>query len=156
LAVGEPRDKMLEIIEYITPKMPEEKPRYLMGLGRPEEIVFAVKQGVDMFDCVIPTREARHGRLYQFCVQQEKGAIELFDGLFYKTLIATNEKYKEYFSPINKESRVKLLREYSKAYLHHLFKTKEGLGLRLATLNNLEFYLELMKKIRESISNSKF
>lgn len=155
LAVGEPRQQMYEILEYITSKLPADKPRYLMGLGRPEEIVFAVNQGIDMFDCVIPTREARHGRLYQFCVQDEKGAIELFDGLAYKTLTATNEQYKEDFSPINSESKVKLLKNHSKAYLHHLFKTNEGLGLRLATLNNLEFYLELMRKIREGIENSK-
>ncbi len=154
LAVGEPRDKMFKILEYITPQMPADKPRYLMGLGRPEEIVFAVKQGVDMFDCVIPTREARHGRLYQFCTQKEKGAIKLFGKLAYKTLIATNEKYKTDFQPINKASEVKLLREYTKAYLHHLFKTQEGLGLRLATMNNLEFYLELMKKIRAGILSS--
>jgi len=151
LAVGEPREKMYEILEYITPKLPEDKPRYLMGLGRPEEIVFAVKQGIDMFDCVIPTREARHGRLYQFCTQTEKGAILLFDNWAYKTLAATNEKYKEDFSAINSNSKVKLLKNHSKAYLHHLFKTNEGLGLRLATLNNLEFYLELMRKIREGI-----
>jgi queuine tRNA-ribosyltransferase len=155
LAVGEPREKMYVILEYITPKLPEDKPRYLMGLGRPEEIVFAVKQGIDMLDCVIPTREARHGRLYQFCVQAEKGAILLFDNFAYKTLAATNEKFKEDFSPINPNSKVKLLKNHSKAYLHHLFKTNEGLGLRLATLNNLEFYLELMKKIREGIKNNK-
>ncbi|MFA5188094.1 MAG: tRNA guanosine(34) transglycosylase Tgt [Patescibacteria group bacterium] len=154
LAVGEPRDKMYEILEYITSKMPADKPRYLMGLGKPEEIVFAVRQGIDMFDCVIPTREARHGRLYQFCTQDEKGAILLFNNLAYKTLAATNEQYKEDFNPINSDSKVKLLKNHSKAYLHHLFKTNEGLGLRLATLNNLEFYLELMRRIREGIENS--
>ncbi|MBD3359530.1 MAG: tRNA guanosine(34) transglycosylase Tgt [Candidatus Buchananbacteria bacterium] len=151
LAVGEPRDKMYEILQYITPKMPINKPRYLMGLGRPEEIVFAVKQGVDMFDCVIPTREARHGRLYQFCAQSEKDSIELFDNLFYKTLIVKNNQYKENFEPINQASNLELLNTHSKAYLHHLFKTQEGLGLRLATLNNLEFYLELMREIRQAI-----
>lgn len=154
LAVGEPRDKMYEVLENITPKLPADKPRYLMGLGRPEEIVFAVKQGIDMFDCVIPTREARHGRLYQFCVQSEKGAILLFDDLSYKTLAATNEKYKEDFSPINPNSKIKLLKKHSKAYLHHLFKTNEGLGLRLASLNNLEFYLQLMSRIREAIKGN--
>ncbi len=155
LAVGEPREQMYEILEYITPKMPVDKPRYLMGLGRPEEIVFAVKQGIDMLDCVIPTREARHGRLYQFCVQDEKGAILLFNSLAYKTLAATNEQYKDDFSAINPDSKVKLLKNHSKAYLHHLFKTNEGLGLRLATLNNLEFYLELMRKIQYAIKNNK-
>ncbi len=155
LAVGEPRNDMYEILQYITPKMPVNTPRYLMGLGRPEEIVFAVKQGIDMFDCVIPTREARHGRLYQFCAQAEKGSIELFDNLFYKTLIAKNEQYKENFEPINQDSNLQLLNIHSKAYLHHLFKTQEGLGLRLATLNNLEFYLQLMNYIRAAIKNNK-
>lgn len=155
LAVGEERQDMYEVLQYITPKMPVDKPRYLMGLGRPEEIVFAVKCGVDMFDCVIPTREARHGRLYQFCTQKEKGAIELFDGLFYRTNIITNEINKEDFEPINKGSKIELLQKHTKSYLHHLFKTQEGLGLRLATLNNLEFYLELMRLIRQGIENSK-
>lgn len=155
LAVGEPREKMYEVLKYVVPKMPADKPRYLMGLGRPEEIVFAVKQGIDMFDCVIPTREARHGRLYQFCAQKEKGAIKLWDKVYYKTLNATNEKFKEGFHPINPQSKVKLLKVHSKAYLHHLFKTQEGLGLRLATLNNLEFYLDLMARIRKEIKAGK-
>jgi queuine tRNA-ribosyltransferase len=155
LAVGEARKDMYRILQYITPKLPENKPRYLMGLGRPEEIVFAIKQGIDMFDCVIPTREARHGRLYQFCSPKQKGAIKLFGKLAYKTSIIKNEKNKLDFSPINKDSKINLLREYSKAYLHHLFKTQEGLGLRLATLNNLEFYLGLMRKIQRAIKQDK-
>jgi len=155
LAVGESREKMFKIVEYITPKMPEQKPRYLMGLGRPEEIVFAVKQGIDMFDCVIPTREARHARLYQFCTQTAKAGINLFGNKYYKKINITNEKFKKDFQPINKKSNNQLLQNYSKAYLHHLFKTNEGLGLRLATLNNLEFYLELMRLIRQAIKGNK-
>lgn len=155
VAVGEARENIFKTVEFIAPKMPENKPRYLMGLGRPEEIIHAVKQGVDMFDCVIPTREARHGRLYQFCVQNEQGAIKLFDGMFYITFTATNEKFKQDFQPINPESNLDLLKNHSKSYLHHLYKTQEGLGLRLATLNNLEFYLELMKKIRIGIKKGK-
>jgi queuine tRNA-ribosyltransferase len=154
LAVGEPRKDMYEILEYITPKMPADKPRYLMGLGRPEEIVFAVKQGIDMFDCVIPTREARHGRLYQFCQPDDKGAIALFGDVAYKTINATNEEYINDFAPINVDSKVKLLQKHTNSYLHHLFKTQEGLGLRLASLNNLEFYLELMRTIRINIKKS--
>jgi queuine tRNA-ribosyltransferase len=154
LAVGEDRKDMYKILQYIAAKLPENKPRYLMGLGRPEEIVFAIKQGIDMFDCVIPTREARHGRLYQFCSPKQKGSIKLFGHLAYKTSIIKNEKNKLDFSPINKNSEIKLLREYSKSYLHHLFKTQEGLGLRLATLNNLEFYLNLMLKIRFEINHN--
>jgi len=155
LAVGEDRKDMNEILEYITSKMPEDKSRYLMGLGRPEEIVHAVKQGVDMFDCVIPTREARHGRLYQFCTQEKKGAIKLFDNVFYKTINCTNEVFKQDFESINSNTKLDLLKAHSKSYLHHLFKTKEGLGLRLATLNNLEFYLELMRMIRQGIKKGK-
>jgi len=156
LAVGEARPQMYKILKYITPKMPENKPRYLMGLGKPEELVFAIKQGIDMFDCVIPTREARHGRLYQFCTQKEKGSIKLLGRLAYQTLIIKNEQFKQDLKPINSKSSLDLLKQYSKAYLHHLFKTQEGLGLRLATLNNLEFYLELMRQIRHSIRNGKF
>ena len=155
LAVGEQREDMYKVLKAITPQMPADKPRYLMGLGRPEEIVFAVKQGIDMFDCVIPTREARHGRLYQFCTQGQKGAIKLWGNVYYKTFNATNEKFKEDYSSINPKSKVKLLKAHSKAYLHHLFKTQEGLGLRLATLNNLEFYLDLMVQIRNSIKSNK-
>ena len=155
LAVGEERKDMYKVLNYIVPKLPENKPRYLMGLGRPEEIVFAVKQGIDMFDCVIPTREARHGRLYQFCTQKEKGAIKLFSNLAYKTINIKNEKNKLDFSLINKNSKLPLLGQYTKSYLWYLFKTQEGLGLRLATLNNLEFYLELMRKIQSSIKSGK-
>lgn len=151
LAVGEDRKDMFKILDYIVPQMPANKPRYLMGLGRPEEIIYAVRQGIDMFDCVIPTREARHGRLYQFCTQEQKGAIKLFGKTAYRTLSIKSSAFKHDFSAINKQSRLPLLRQYSKAYLYHLLKTEEGLGLRLATLNNVEFYLDLMKKIRNNI-----
>jgi queuine tRNA-ribosyltransferase len=156
LAVGEPRDKMYKILQYIVPQMPCNKPRYLMGLGRPEEIVYAVRQGIDMFDCVIPTREARHGRLYQFCTQSQKGAIKLWNKVAYKTIIIKNEQWKNDLQPINKNSKIILLQKHSKSYLHHLFKMQEGLGLRLATLNNLEFYLALMSKIRRQIKQGRF
>ncbi len=142
LAVGEPREEMYEVLDHVVDELPENKPRYLMGVGRPEEIVEAVKKGVDMFDCVIPTREARHGRLYQFTKNDP-------DGDFYQTINVTNEKFKMDFSPINPDSKFSLLRDNSKAYLHHLLRTQEGLGFRLATLNNLEMYLELMRRIRQ-------
>jgi len=151
LAVGEERQDMYEILKQIVPQMPANTPRYLMGLGRPEEIVFSVKQGIDMFDCVIPTREARHGRLYQFCTQKQKGAIKLFGNVAYQTITIKNSPYKQDLKPINPHSKIKLLQTHSRAYLNHLFKTEEGLGLRLATLNNVEFYLELMRKIQEAI-----
>jgi queuine tRNA-ribosyltransferase len=154
LAVGEDRQDMYKVLKYIVPKMPANAPRYLMGLGRPEEIVFSVKQGIDMFDCVIPTREARHGRLYQFCTQGTKGAIKLFGKVCYRTITIKNSAYKQDLKPINTDSKIKLLKSLSRAYLQHLFKTEEGLGLRLATLNNVEFYLELMRKISFAIKNN--
>jgi queuine tRNA-ribosyltransferase len=155
LAVGEDRKDMYKILQYIVPQMPVDKPRYLMGLGRPEEIVFSVKQGIDMFDCVIPTREARHGRLYQFCTQSQKGAIKLFGSNYYQAINIKNSSYRQDLKPINSQSKNKLLKNLSKAYLNHLFKTDEGLGLRLATLHNVEFYLELMNKVKVAIQRGK-
>jgi len=144
LAVGESSQEMYQVLDYLTPEMPANKPRYLMGVGTPENIIEAVKRGVDMFDCVIPTREARHGRLY---IRKNKG---LEDG-FYQTVNITNAKFKNDTKPINDSN----LKDYSRAYLHHLFKTKEPLALRLATLNNLHFYLTLMSDIRQAIKNKK-
>lgn len=146
LAVGEPREEMYSILESSVPLLPKDKPRYLMGVGYPEEIVQAVLRGVDMFDCVIPTREGRHGRLFQFI----EGGV-LTDNSFYQSLNITNAKYATDFTPIDPDSSIKELRQYSKAYLHHLFKTKEMLGYRLATLNNVSFYLRLMERLRSEI-----
>ncbi len=145
LAVGETNQEMYQVLDYLTPQMPEDKPRYLMGVGTPENIVEAIKRGIDMFDCVIPTREARHGRIY---LRVKKG---LNNG-FYKTINITNAKYKNDFSPINNSN----LKQYSKAYLHHLFKTGEPLGMRLATINNIWFYLNLMNDIRKQIKKGNF
>lgn len=147
VAVGEPRDKMESILDWTVENLPENKPRYLMGLGKPEEIVQAVKQGIDMFDCVIPTREARHGRLY---VASSKSLIA--NGkVKYKTINIVNSKFTKDLSPINNSN----LKQYTKAYLSHLYKTNEPLALRLATLNNLDFYLTLMTKIRQQIKIGK-
>lgn len=147
LAVGESNIDMYKVLDYLTPAMPNNKAKYLMGVGTPENIIEAVKRGVDMFDCVIPTREARHGRLYlsdgKWCLAGGK--------LKYTTINITNKKFKYDMNPVNKLN----LRQYSRAYLHHLFKTKEPLGMRLATLNNLNFYLMLMAEIRKSINLGK-
>jgi queuine tRNA-ribosyltransferase len=154
VAVGEPRDKMKAILDWTVPRLPVNKPRYLMGLGKPEEIVQAVKQGIDMFDCVIPTREARHGRLYLWSGRREpqlSSRIRLSTN-FYHTINITNSRYKNDLSPINNTN----LKQYSRAYLHHLFKTNEPLGMRLATLNNLNFYISLMAAIRSAIKAGKF
>jgi len=150
LSVGESEQEMYSVLDYVVDKLPEDKPRYLMGVGYPHEIVEAVKHGVDMFDCVIPTREARHGRLYLWTDKKIDFEKEN-DTDFYQAVNCKAEKYKFDLTPINKDSKNPLLRKYTKAYLRHLFTIGEPLAQRLATLNNLEFYLELMKKIREGI-----
>lgn len=143
LAVGETNQEMYSVLDYLAEQMPADKPRYLMGVGTPDNIIEAVKIGIDMFDCVIPTREARHGRLY---LETSKSKVK--NPFSYETANMTNSKYKKDFSPINQTN----LKNYSKAYLHHLFKIGEPLAMRLATLNNLDFYLRLMEKIRRQIS----
>lgn len=144
LAVGESNDVMYKVLDYTVDYLPDNKARYLMGVGYPENILEAVRRGVDMFDCVIPTREARHGKLY---VRKKK---DLSKG-FYETITITNAKFQKDKKAINSGS----LKKYSRAYLHHLFKTQEPLGIRLATINNLEFYLNLMSDIRVAIKSGK-
>jgi len=154
LAVGETNQEMYAVLDYLAKEMPENKPRYLMGVGTPENIIEAVKRGVDMFDCVIPTREARHGRLYLWNekIKNSSNKKSLFSKPdFYHTINIANSKFKNDFSSINNSN----LKPYSKAYLHHLFKTGEPLAMRLATLNNLDFYLRLMERIRADIKNNK-
>ena len=148
LSVGETAEEMYEVLDYLCPEIPENKPRYLMGVGYPDNIVEAVKRGVDMFDCVIPTREGRHGRLFVWTKK-----INFKNS--YKAINVNCSKFKKDFSPINSNSKLAELREYSLAYLHYLFKIKEPLGQRLASLNNLEFYLDLMGKIRYNIKENK-
>lgn len=149
VAVGEPRKHLYDILNWVIPLLPQDKPRYLMGLGKPEELVAAINAGTDMFDCVIPTREGRHGRLFIWNKEnndkllnfnfKEKGEI------FYKTINISNEKYREDFSPIDENCDCFTCKNYSKAYLNHLLKTKEPLFLKLASLHNLNFYLSLMR-----------
>jgi queuine tRNA-ribosyltransferase len=159
LAVGESVKEMYQVLDYTVPELPENKPRYLMGAGYPEQIVESVKRGIDMFDCVIPTREARHGRLYYF-IESRKPTVWLsattFRGNhFYKTINIKARRFTKDLSPINPNSKIPELQQYSKAYLRHLFNVGEPLALRLATLNNLEFYLELMRKIRKGIGDNR-
>jgi queuine tRNA-ribosyltransferase len=151
LAVGEPRKKMYKILDYVVPELPKEKPHYLMGVGQPEEIVEAVRRGIDMFDCVLPTRNARHGLIYIF-----KGKKDNFGQGFYETLHITNEKHKKDFSPLDKNCSCPTCKNYTRAYIRHLFIAGEPLGLRLATIHNVHFYLELMRKIRTAIRKGKF
>jgi queuine tRNA-ribosyltransferase len=165
LAVGEPRKKMLEILDCIVPILPENKSHYLMGVGKPEEIIETVKRGIDMFDCVIPTRNARHGTIYKFSIDSTKlpqafnfQFLNKFNSptgkqnsKFYEILRITNSKFEYDLQPIDSNCDCYTCQNYSRAYLRHLFMTNESLGFRLATIHNLAFYLELMEKIRKGI-----
>lgn len=151
LAVGEGTSQMLKVLDYTVPELPENKPRYLMGAGKPEEIVEAVKRGIDMFDCVIPTREARHGRLYIWKGRDAKSCVSTY---IYKNMNILNKKFEKDLKPIDPNCNCPACKKYSRGYLRHLFKTGDALGLRLATLHNLNFYLELMKGIRQGIKNN--
>jgi queuine tRNA-ribosyltransferase len=143
VAVGEPRKHLYEILKWVVPLLPEDKPRYLMGLGKPEELVAAVNAGMDMFDCVIPTREGRHGRL--FCWKNK----ENLKSDFYETINIHNEQFKEDFTPIDGKCSCYTCNSYTRAYLNHLLKTDEPLFLRLASVHNLHFYLELMNILKK-------
>lgn len=143
VAVGEPREAMHDILMWTLPLLPEEKPRYLMGMGRPEEIVSAVNSGIDMFDCVIPTREGRHGRLFIW-----KDADPDEQGGFYEAVNIMNEKFSTDFAPVDQTCDCTLCTDYSRAYLHHQFKVAEPLAGRLASVHNLRFYLKLMQKLQ--------
>lgn len=154
LAVGEPIKKLYEVLDYTVPALPENKPRYLMGVGKPEQIVEAVKRGIDMFDCVIPTRNARHGMLYIW-----KGDIGTFlrmlERNFYQELRIKQSKYASDIKPLDQHCDCYTCKNYSRAYLRHLFMSKDPLVLRLATIHNLRFYLQLMKYLRKEIGNGR-
>ncbi len=139
-----------EIMQVTADASPIDSFRFALGLGTPEDIVRCVCMGYDIFDCVIPTREGRHGRLFYFA-KNKLMTKSVQVSKFYKTININNAKFIADDSPINKNSRLKELREYSKSYLHHLFKIKDPLGARLASLQNLEFYNQLMIEIRVSI-----
>ena len=140
LAVGEPAEVMYEIIEAVEPHMPQDKPRYLMGVGTPTNIIEAVARGVDMFDCVLPARNARHGKLYTW-----EGALNI-----------KNEKYKNDDQPIDPKCNCPVCRSFSRAYLRHLFVAGEMLAMRLAVMHNLHFYNELMAQIRLALDEDRF
>ncbi|MCF2660995.1 tRNA guanosine(34) transglycosylase Tgt [Pseudoflavonifractor phocaeensis] len=140
LAVGEPTQVMYDIIDAVEPHMPQDKPRYLMGVGTPSNIIEAVARGVDFFDCVMPARNARHGKLYTW-----EGTINL-----------KNEKYKLDPRPIDPTCTCPACASFSRAYLRHLFTAGEMLAMRLAVLHNLHFYNELMARIREALDQGTF
>ena len=140
LAVGEDADTMYDIIETVEPYMPTDKPRYLMGVGTPQNIVEAVYRGVDFFDCVMPSRNARHGNLFTW-----EGKITIL-----------NEQYFADERPISKSCGCPACKHYSRSYIRHLFKAKEALGMRLAVLHNLYFYNDLMQKIRDALDEGRY
>jgi queuine tRNA-ribosyltransferase len=140
LAVGEPAESMYEIIDFTTDILPENKPRYLMGVGRPENILEAIERGVDMFDCVMPTRNARNAYLFT-----SKGVVTI-----------KNAIYKDDFSPLDSDCDCYTCKNFSKAYLRHLFSAKEILAYELGTIHNLRFYLNLVKEARKQILNDTF
>ena len=140
LAVGEPKHEMLKVVNFLDTILPKDKPRYLMGVGTPADLIENILNGVDMFDCVIPTRNARNSQLFSY------------DG----KLNIRNSKYKDDFGPIDTNGFSVSSEIYSKAYLHHLFKTNEVLGLRIATEHNLKFYIHLMNQVKIQIKNDNF
>lgn len=140
LAVGEETEVMYHVIEQVEPLMPVDKPRYLMGVGTPWNIIEAVYRGVDFFDCVMPSRNARHGYIFTW-----NGTLNL-----------NNQKYQTDPTPIDPNCKCPACRNYSKGYIRHLLKVDEMLGMRLAVLHNLYFYNELMAKIREAIDEDRY
>ncbi|MFA5050768.1 MAG: tRNA guanosine(34) transglycosylase Tgt [Patescibacteria group bacterium] len=145
--LGEPIKDTFKMIKLVEAELPENKARYLMGAGKPEQIVQAVKAGIDMFDCVIPTRNARHGLLYVMTNNKSLMAGKNF----YQEIHITNSKYKDDIKPIDSRCKCYTCQNFSRAYLRHLFMTNEPLGQRLTTIHNLYFYLNLMKNIREEL-----
>lgn len=140
LAVGETAEEMYSTIEAVEPYMPKNKPRYLMGVGTPANIIESVYRGVDLFDCVMPSRNARHGHLFTW-----QGIINM-----------NNAKYELDSSPVDEACDCPVCRKYSRAYVRHLLKAGEMLGMRLAVMHNLYFYNTLMEKIREALDNGEY
>lgn len=140
LSVGEPKEDMMRILEHVGPRLPENKPHYLMGVGTPEDLVAGVANGVDMFDCVMPTRNARNGWLFT-----------RFGDLKIK-----NARYKDDAAPLDESCTCYCCKNFSRAYLHHLHRSKEILGARLNTIHNLHYYLNLMQEIRDAIDADRF
>ena len=140
VSVGEPKEIMYEITDSVTPLLPQDKPRYLMGVGTPEDIVFAVSRGIDMFDCVIPTRCARHGLLFTNS----------------ENVVIKNARWREDANPIDETCDCYTCRNYSRAYLRHLYLAGEILAMVLNTIHNVRYYMRLMENIRRAISENRF
>ena len=140
LAVGETQTQMFDVLDYTVSQLPIEKPHYLMGVGKPDDIIGSVARGIDMFDCVLPTRKGRNGQAFT-----KSGPINI-----------RNAKYKSLDVSIDPESNNPICRDYSAGYIHHLFNAKEMLGGMLLSLHNIYFYQEMMRNIRTSIENNEF
>lgn len=140
LSVGEPKEDMVRILQHVTPQMPEQAPRYLMGVGTPEDLVEGVANGVDMFDCVMPTRNARNGWLFT-----RFGDIKI-----------RNARYKNDLKPLDPSCTCHTCQHFSRSYLHHLQRSNEITGARLNTLHNLHFYLQIMQEMRDAIETGTF
>lgn len=140
VSVGEPKNLRYNIMNFTADLLPENKPRYLMGVGLPQDIIEAVNFGIDMFDCVVPTRYGRNGTAFT-----SEGK-----------LVIRNSPFIEDFNPLDKECNCYTCKNFSRAYLRHLFNTEEMLGLRLVSLHNIHFYLQMMVKIREAIAGNRF
>lgn len=140
LAVGEPQDVMLKMLETTLPVLPGEKPRYLMGVGTPDDILKSVARGIDMFDCVMPTRSGRHGLAFT-----RRGKVNI-----------RNARHAEDMRPLDEQSNCPATRDYSRAYLHHLVRANEALGGMLLSWHNLNYYQELMQGIRKAIAEGRF
>jgi queuine tRNA-ribosyltransferase len=140
LSVGEPKEDMMRVLEHVGPRLPENKPHYLMGVGTPEDLVAGVANGVDMFDCVMPTRNARNGWLFT-----RFGDVKI-----------KNARYKDDTAPLDESCTCYCCKNFSRAYLHHLHRSKEILGARLNTIHNLHYYLNLMQEIRDAIDADRF
>ena len=136
LSVGEPKEDMLRILTHLEPQLPTDRPRYLMGVGTPEDIVEAVKRGIDMFDCVMPTRNARNGWLFT-----SEGVVKI-----------RNARYERDTAPLDPECNCYTCQNYSRAYLRHLHRCNEILGARLNTIHNLHYYQHLMSELRGAIA----
>jgi len=140
LSVGEPKEDMYRILKHLVPTMPQQAPRYLMGVGTPENLVTAVHYGIDMFDCVLPTRNARNGWLYT-----QTGVVKI-----------RNAQYEMDTRPIDQSCGCSTCKQFSRSYIKHLLKTNEILGARLATVHNLHYFLDLMQQMRDAIELNKF
>lgn len=140
LSVGEPKEDMQRILAHVAPRLPQDAPRYLMGVGTPEDLVDGVANGVDMFDCVMPTRNARNGWLFT-----RYGDVKI-----------RNARYRDDTRPLDESCSCYTCRNFSRAYLHHLFRSNEILGARLNTIHNLHYYLNLMQEMRDAIAAGRF